>query len=131
MINPEIQGKIKFFTDSVRANLGDNLKKIILFGSRARGDYQEGSDYDFVIIVGSKDSTLRDKLSNIGIDFLNRYDELASEIVFDEKEWQKQKKFLSGSTLNAKEKAFDPGERRICRNVCQVSEQAGYSPHSA
>jgi len=34
--------------------LGVKVEKIILFGSRARGDYREDSDYDILIIVRGK-----------------------------------------------------------------------------
>ena len=32
--------------------LGIRVEKIILFGSRARGDYREDSDYDILVIIG-------------------------------------------------------------------------------
>ena len=38
---------------------GYQVDRIILFGSRARGDYREGSDYDFLVAI-NKDIT-RDK----------------------------------------------------------------------
>ena len=31
--------------------LGVSVEKIILFGSRARGDYREDSDYDILVVV--------------------------------------------------------------------------------
>ena len=31
--------------------LGIRIEKIILFGSRARGDYREDSDYDILIVI--------------------------------------------------------------------------------
>jgi predicted nucleotidyltransferase len=36
--------------------LGDNLLKVILFGSRARGDFGKNSDYDFMVLV--KDTSI-------------------------------------------------------------------------
>lgn len=39
------------FTRRVKLVLANRLKKIILFGSRARGDYRTDSDYDFLIIA--------------------------------------------------------------------------------
>ena len=33
----------------VRAKLGDHVKQIVLFGSQARGDATEYSDYDFLV----------------------------------------------------------------------------------
>ena len=37
--------------DCYIAHLGNNLVSIVLFGSRARGDAEEGSDYDLFIIA--------------------------------------------------------------------------------
>jgi len=31
--------------------IGDNLAKLILFGSRARQDFQQDSDYDFLVVL--------------------------------------------------------------------------------
>ena len=39
--------------------LGVKVEKIILFGSRARGDYREDSDYDILIIVKEKPDAKR------------------------------------------------------------------------
>jgi predicted nucleotidyltransferase len=40
---------------------GVNYKEIILFGSRARGDYSEKSDYD-ILIVMKNNFTIREKM---------------------------------------------------------------------
>jgi len=56
---------------------GVNYKEIILFGSRARGDYSEKSDYDILIVMKNNltirekmelSSLLRKKLAKEGID---------------------------------------------------------------
>lgn len=39
--------------EAYKAHLGANLISIMLFGSRARGDYTESSDYDILIIAKS------------------------------------------------------------------------------
>lgn len=44
-MNSEIHGLLK----KILGNL--NYEKIILFGSKVRGDFSEGSDYDILIIV--------------------------------------------------------------------------------
>ena len=88
--------KIRFFTEALRNRLGENLKQIILFGSRARGDYWEGSDYDFIVIVSNKNDIVKQLVSTTGLDFLNKFDELSSELLFDEQEWERQKKYPLG-----------------------------------
>ena len=42
---------LKKFVDSYKEYLGDRLKSIVLFGSRARGDEKETSDYDLFIVA--------------------------------------------------------------------------------
>lgn len=49
----------KEFAQVVRNKLKTHLKKIILFGSRARGDFREGSDYDFLIIVDKRKKQMK------------------------------------------------------------------------
>ncbi|PKP60684.1 MAG: nucleotidyltransferase domain-containing protein [Candidatus Altiarchaeales archaeon HGW-Altiarchaeales-1] len=45
--------------------VGVSVKKVILFGSRARGDYTKHSDYDFLIIT-EKRYTFKEKIEISG-----------------------------------------------------------------
>jgi predicted nucleotidyltransferase len=91
--------QIRFFADSVRKQLGDNVKQIILFGSHARGDSHEGSDYDFVVIVGTKDKDIHDCIINIEVEFLNRFDTLSASLLYDEKEWEERMRLPIGVNI--------------------------------
>jgi predicted nucleotidyltransferase len=42
---------IKRATESLKAVLGDNLVAVVAFGSRVRGDFNEGSDFDILVVV--------------------------------------------------------------------------------
>ena len=42
---------LKTFVEGVRQSLGENLVRIILFGSKARGKSKRGSDIDLLVIV--------------------------------------------------------------------------------
>ena len=54
--------EIKKQTEKVLCESNIKLEKIILFGSHARGDYSEFSDYDILIII--KDNlTYKDKIA--------------------------------------------------------------------
>lgn len=64
-----------------------------MFGSRARGDFTEGSDYDFLIVVDKKRKTDDNILLNIGVEFLDKYEALIAEILCDEKKWEKKNAF--------------------------------------
>lgn len=88
--------KIHFFANTLRERLGENLRQIILFGSRARGDCHEGSDYDFIVIVAENNDVVKRLVSNTGLEFLNKFDELSAELLFDEQEWKRQQKYPLG-----------------------------------
>ena len=66
-VNKEIQKFIK----QVRKLLGKRLKKIILYGSYARGDYNQQSDVDIMILTDLSFEEIeeyRDKISDIAYD---------------------------------------------------------------
>lgn len=63
-----------------------NLKKIIIFGSFARGDYHKGSDLD-LIIVGEFKERFIDRIGKI-IE-LNKSDLEIDAMVYTEEEFQK------------------------------------------
>ena len=67
----------------------------ILFAEEAREDSHEGSDYDFVV-VANKNDNVRDLVLETGVDFLNKYDELSAELLFNQQEWEEQRKFPLG-----------------------------------
>ena len=46
-VNEEVQK----FINEVKKILGDRLKKVILYGSYARGDYNKKSDVDIMILT--------------------------------------------------------------------------------
>ncbi len=50
---------------ALREKLGEEVRGIILFGSRARGDFYPDSDYDVIVLVQKKTEELRDKIDEI------------------------------------------------------------------
>ncbi|GBU21415.1 nucleotidyltransferase [Fibrobacteres bacterium R8-0-B4] len=59
--------------------LGDKLKKVVLFGSYARGDYDEESDIDIMVLadIAPEDvDIVRDKIHALAGDFLWDYNML-------------------------------------------------------
>lgn len=56
----------------LRARYGDRLKNVILFGSRARGDAREDSDWDVAVVVEGWDEFWPEqrRLSGLGFDLL-------------------------------------------------------------
>lgn len=62
---------INLFSEKVRELLGDKLKKIVLYGSYARGDYNKNSDIDIMILTDCNEKEIeyyRDLVSDIAFD---------------------------------------------------------------
>ena len=47
------------FSQELRQILGDNLAKVIVYGSYARGDYRDNSDVDIMILVKMSDEEIK------------------------------------------------------------------------
>lgn len=78
---------------------GVNYKKIILFGSRARGDYSEKSDYD-ILIVMKNNLSIREKMELSS--FLRKKlakEEIDADIVIKSKEELNYYKIKIGSVV--------------------------------
>ena len=63
------------------------IKKMILFGSRARGDFRPDSDYDLLLVVSKKDQELTTMLYNNVMDILLSTGKLLSLKIFKEEEF--------------------------------------------
>jgi len=53
------------FLREIKNSLDKNLKKIVLFGSRARGEGKAGSDYDLLLVLEKIDRRTRDLIDSI------------------------------------------------------------------
>lgn len=66
-----IENAIQVFVSNVNQLLGSRVKKIILYGSYARGDFNDSSDIDIMILTDLTDNEIieyRDKISDIAYD---------------------------------------------------------------
>ncbi|OHB67677.1 MAG: hypothetical protein A2Y76_12975 [Planctomycetes bacterium RBG_13_60_9] len=82
--------KIKRLMDQVKAHLhemyGEGIKKVIVYGSHARGEATENSDVDVLVLVDQSlnPREVDDSLSNLLYDMLLDEGELVSVIVIPE-----------------------------------------------
>ncbi|MEI6315470.1 MAG: nucleotidyltransferase domain-containing protein [Syntrophus sp. (in: bacteria)] len=77
------------YADILRARMDAPLKKVFLYGSQARGDATEGSDYDIFVLVDKRTSEIREAVIDAGVEMMNRYDKLFAAIIYGEEEWRK------------------------------------------
>ena len=82
----EISNIIEQFVKGVNEILGNRVKKIILYGSYARGDFNESSDIDIMILTDLTDDEIveyRSKISDIAydIEYDNEFDITLSPLI--------------------------------------------------
>jgi len=72
----------------IRARLGTKVKEIRLFGSRARGDAREYSDYDVLIVLDERDPKLRAEILDISAHMMDQYGVLVATVLRSAEEWR-------------------------------------------
>ena len=81
-----ISNIIDEFVKGVNEILGDRVKKIILYGSYARGDYDKSSDIDIMILTDLNDNEIleyREKILDYAydIEWNNNFDIVVSPLI--------------------------------------------------
>ena len=82
------QRAVLAFARRAREELGDHIVHIILYGSRARGDYTDDSDVDILVVVsdiGAKEAD--ERIFPFASAALEEYEELLYAIVVTEEEY--------------------------------------------
>ena len=86
---------LQSFVEELRNKIGDEIINIVLFGSRARGDFNRESDIDIFVLVREKTQDMRDKVGDITADFIFDYDFPLSPVLYDLEEYDQNKKLGS------------------------------------
>ncbi len=69
------------FAEKVRARVPGQTREIYLYGSRARGDEEPDSDYDVLIVVEEESRELEDRILDVAVELLDRYDAFISPML--------------------------------------------------
>ncbi|MCC6545473.1 MAG: nucleotidyltransferase domain-containing protein [Nitrospirae bacterium] len=69
---------LDYFVRRIREQLGIRLKRVILFGSRARGDEAFASDYDCLVVVDEASAEVKDIIDAVAGDTLYEYNAVFS-----------------------------------------------------
>ena len=64
---------LDYFVKRIREQLGVHLKRVILFGSRARGNETFNSDYDCLVVVDEASEEVKDIIDEVAGDTLYGY----------------------------------------------------------
>ncbi|UCH96194.1 MAG: nucleotidyltransferase domain-containing protein [Candidatus Aminicenantes bacterium] len=92
-MEPKVDELFKRIEVELKKLLGEKLKKLILFGSYSRGDYDSESDVDIIALVDEPhpDEKYEEKLLDIIVDFSMEYGLLLSLFLENEKEYEETK----------------------------------------
>ncbi|XRO75817.1 nucleotidyltransferase domain-containing protein [Methanocaldococcus sp. 28A] len=86
---------LSYFLKNLKKKFGNKIKKVILFGSYARGDYNEESDID-ILIIGDVEL---DDIIDLVVDIMVKYGILINVIIKNENEFNKLKYSSFYSTI--------------------------------
>jgi len=78
------------FLSEMRQQLGNHLKQVILFGSRARGDDVPYSDYDCLAILDEVSLATKDVIDEIAGEILYQHGAVISVLPIAEEKYQQQ-----------------------------------------
>jgi predicted nucleotidyltransferase len=77
---------------TLKGFLGDRLVKLVLYGSKARGDYDPESDIDIAIIIKGLTRELKNQILNMIADLEIKYLMPLSTLVISEEDFELLKK---------------------------------------
>lgn len=78
------------YAGRLRDRLGDDLVSVILYGSRARGDAREGSDFDLIVLVKHRTGQVHDMVTEVDVSMMRDFGELFVGMPYDETEWSRE-----------------------------------------
>ena len=84
---------VREFAALIRAALGPRLRRLVLFGSRARGEAYAGSDYDVLIVVDRPPASLRQRVLDVEAQMLDARGALFASVLRSEQQWQEAQGF--------------------------------------
>lgn len=88
------------FLKQIQMSLPNLIENVILYGSRARLDFSEYSDYDILIVLKKKDREIKEKIYEAGYIVFDLYSKLISCMIWDVSEWKRKQKFSIGRNIH-------------------------------
>lgn len=95
------------FSVQLHRELVDRLIKVTLYGSKARGDADEQSDLDVLVVIDKEDPETRRFILNLSSDIMLQYGVTLSVIISDQYEIQSLKRWNSLYLRNVEREGLD------------------------
>jgi len=88
MEKKELEKIVKKLKSKIRTFCGNNLNKVILFGSYARGDAQKSSDIDLLILLNKYSKKDEEKIRDIIFKIELKFDVVISALIYEKSVWE-------------------------------------------
>ena len=93
MLNSVEREILKRFKAEVTKVLGDRLDRVVLFGSRSRGDADPDSDFDLLVTVRTLQKTDRKRVFDIAAELSLAYGTVLAVLVVSTKDFTEDRYF--------------------------------------
>jgi predicted nucleotidyltransferase len=87
------QQALREFVAYLQRSIPNQVEFVALFGSKARGDSQQGSDIDVLVILSREDRDLRREILKQAARLSLEYDVLLSPRIIGAERWEKMRGF--------------------------------------
>ncbi len=91
LLNAHEQRAIRAFHERVHVLMKEDVKSMRLFGSRARGDANEQSDIDVLVLVADAPASIRGKIYDLSADIFLEYEVALSPLVMSAAQYDDMK----------------------------------------
>ena len=94
-LNDKERNAVDRFVKRMKELLGDNLVLMKLFGSKTRGDSNEESDIDILLVLREKNRELQERIYEILFEIDPYYELRISLLIFSDFEYRKNEELSS------------------------------------
>jgi len=88
------------FKNFLLSHYPNRIELIELFGSKARGDSDEDSDVDLLLVVDKEDREFDDQICELMSELCLKYNTLISPVIFEKEEFELYKRVRAPIILN-------------------------------
>ena len=86
---------LDLLVNNLKNDLKDQLLQVQFFGSKCRGNFDQDSDIDVLLVVKKRTEEILEKIAEFHLDVDLKYDPNISLIIFSEYEYKKNKSLKS------------------------------------
>lgn len=86
-LHPEEQAWLDKYREALKREHADSVRRLVVYGSKARGDSHDESDVDLLLIVHDTASDMKKALRRIGHDLAAATPVAPSIMAYTEREW--------------------------------------------